>query len=216
MFTVDCIISYKAKVYSEKRDPTTNELISDWKEIVEQKFSHHEDVMALGVPLDVAHYSLLSESSSNWKSSMLSEDHNAGWLDYFKSFIVTSSKQESLDIPTLPIDHWKACFDRHCRKQIEQTLEIEPITLLLKKKGYSSFKDLSITIVDTSNFSKSLYYIPLYLCLYQFNNQIYTIMINGRDGTINGERPYNTMGYLLQAGVYGLQSLGILSAKNKT
>jgi len=218
VYSVDCIVSIKAMVQSENFDPRTREKILDWKEISEQKVSHFDDVMALAVPLDVANYGLLLESSQFWKSTSLHEgldQDNTGWFDYIKSFISTSDPKQSesmLEYPTLPNDNWKTCFDRHCRKVIE-ALEVEPTTLFLKKRGYSVFKDLSIRVTDTSNFRKTLYYLPLYICHYQYNNQFFTVMINGKNGSTNGERPYNTMGYLFQAGVYGLQSLGFINTK---
>jgi hypothetical protein len=155
VYSVDCIVSLRAKVYSEITDPISKEVLSEWKEISEQKFSHYDDVVALGVPFDVAHYGLILENSQFLKLSMFDEEgnqDNSGWFDYIKSFISTPTtnkpSQSILEYPTLPKDNWKTCFDRHSRKLIENVIEIEPATIFLKKKGYSVYKDLSITLMD--------------------------------------------------------------------
>jgi len=195
-------------------DPYTNIPKQEWREIFDQKISHFDNIICLGVPISVAHYVNLLDSVKHWDSSLLleeinAEDNTGWWMNLFRSFVGSEqSKNKSIpEYPLLPLDSWLSCFDRHCRKKIEE-LEIESATLFLKKRGYSNVKDISITINNvTENFTKTLFYLPIFICLYQYDNLFYTLIINGLNGFATGERPYNPLGQIAQAGVSGFQAI---------
>jgi len=212
-FNVDCNVTIKANVLQTIVNPYTNVPKQEWREIYEQKLSHLDNIICLGIPISEAHYINLLDSVKHWDPSnileIIHEEENPGWFtNLIRSFVSSEQPKKSIpEYPLLPLDNWLSCFDRHCRKKIEES-EIEPATLFLKKKGYSNVKDISVTVNNiTQNFTKTLFYLPVFICLYQHDNLFYTLVINGINGYATGERPYNPLGQLAQAGASGLQAI---------
>jgi hypothetical protein len=212
LFNVDCEVTIKANVLQSIVDPYTYVLKQEWRDIFDQKISHFDNIICLGTPLNEAHYVHLLESVKHWDPSSILQnaDESTGWwVTLFRSFMGSEQqkKKSVSEYPLLPFDSWLYCFDRHCRKKVEE-LEIEQASLFLKKKGYSNVKDLSVNVRSvTPHFTKTLIYLPIFICLYQFENLYYTVIINGINGYATGERPYSSLGQIAQAGVSGLQAI---------
>jgi hypothetical protein len=206
LFSTDCVISIKANVLELSYDPVTRLQFQNWKDITLQKSSHLNNLLFLGVPEDVVNYNMLLESTQNWDPSFLKEKPTDSTLDYFRSFFseVPSTKEPS-DYPKLPHDTWTQCFDKHCRQKIEE-LEIEPSKNYLHQKGYLTISNVSVKVIDLQYIKKTLYYLPLYICLYQYYNYFYTIIINGVNGTVKADRPYNSIVEIISSGFSGLGS----------
>jgi len=215
LFNVACNVTIKATVLLTTVDPYTHVPKHEWREIYDQKSSHITNFLCLATPINVPHYLRLLDNAKSWEPSILLEDivaaNSTGWFsNLLRSFVglEKTDKKSIPEHPLLPVDNWLSCFDRHCRKKLEE-LEVEPATLYLKKKkGYSDVKDISITVNDvTSNFTKTLFYLPLFICVYQYSDNFFTLIINGINGNANGERPFSPLGQLAQAGVTGFQAL---------
>jgi hypothetical protein len=164
---------------------------NEWKVIEDQKSSYFENLFFLGAPVDVPHYDILSDSAQYWNPSILLQQENVR-KSWFPKLPHTGTK--SLDI------------DQRCRQKIEE-LEIESTKPYLTKQGYHSISDVSVKVIDLQNISKTLIYLPLYVCLYQYHNYFYTVMINGFNGATTGERPYNTLVEIVQS-ISGVSGFG--------
>jgi len=211
IFNVDCVVTIKANVMQNVIDPKSNTLIQEWKDIYDQKICHFDDVIVLGIPTNIPHYVTILDCVKFWEpAKLLEKDESAvGWfMGLFKNLVSSQESKNSIpEHPVYPNDPWNVCFDRHCRSEIEK-MEQEPATLFLRKKGYDSVSKITVTINElTQNFTKTLIYLPLYICMYQFDNHFYALGINGSTGYAVGERPYNPLGQLWQAGASGLQAV---------
>jgi len=138
LFNVDCEVTIKANVLQSIVDPYTYVLKQEWRDIFDQKISHFDNIICLGTPLNEAHYVHLLESVKHWDPSSILQnaDESTGWwVTLFRSFMGSEQqkKKSVSEYPLLPFDSWLYCFDRHCRKKVEE-LEIEQASLFLKKK----------------------------------------------------------------------------------
>jgi len=213
LFNVDCTVKVNAKVYRLVIDINNKAEKYDWLPISETKHANYKDILALGTETNALFYNLLVESVKDWDVSTLLQKEQSAFEWFVNGFrrivgtdtpseIETTPPPKMVSIESIP---WRVCFDRHCRKYIEE-MEIEAAKNSLKLKGHEILKDVSVVIENlTENFKATQVYLPIFICHYKYDGEHYGLIVNGKNGKVVGDRPYGMIGKLLQAGSTGMQ-----------
>ena len=68
---------------------------------------------------------------------------------------------------------------------------------------------VTVALEESEHFVHTLIYLPMWVCSYSLEGQIYYVVVNGQNGRVTGDRPYSGIAKLVQ---YGLQSVHMLEA----
>jgi len=167
------------------------------KPIIEYRTNVYPNLLCFASYPNLPYNDLISELKFSEKDFSTIDNNNVNnnpnfVVKLFDSLFNPVIEEEKIDEKTLKLDinyNWRECFEKYGTGTIRQNETALSTDYIRKKYGFPSSK-VNIDI-SYKNIKKRLIFLPIYICTFVYENQLYYFIVNGRNGEKHSNRPHN-------------------------